>query len=76
MVWISNGIWTPEAQPFEIWTNGYHFVKNHVKTGPKCPDFKWPILSEGLGKTYFPPSVSVTKESDERHLAPPTKLST
>ena len=27
MVWISNGIWNPEAQPFEIWTNGRHFVK-------------------------------------------------
>ena len=22
-------------------TNGCHFVKHHVKTGPKCPDFKW-----------------------------------
>ena len=27
MVRISNGIWNPEAQPFEIWTNGSHFVK-------------------------------------------------
>ena len=26
MVWISNGISNPEAQPFEIQTNGRHFV--------------------------------------------------
>ena len=28
MVQISNGIWNLEAQPFDIWTNGSHFVKN------------------------------------------------
>ena len=27
MVQISNGIWNPKAQPFEIWTYGHHFVK-------------------------------------------------
>ena len=41
MVWIWNGIWNPEAQPFEIWTNGCHFVKNHLKSRQKCPDFEW-----------------------------------
>ena len=30
MVWISNGIWNPEAEPFEIQTNGTNFVKNHL----------------------------------------------
>ena len=29
MVWISNGIWNPEAELLEIRTNGHHFVKNH-----------------------------------------------
>ena len=39
---ISNGIWDPEATPFEIRTNGCHFVKNNLKNGQKCPDFEWP----------------------------------
>ena len=30
-----------EAQLFEIRTSGCHFVKNHLKSGQKCPDFKW-----------------------------------
>ena len=30
MVWISNGIWNPEAKPFEIQTNGTNFVKNYL----------------------------------------------
>ena len=30
-----------QAQPFEILTNGRHFVKNHLKSGLKHPDFKW-----------------------------------
>ena len=38
-VWIWNGIWNPEAQPFEIWTNGCHLFKNYLKSGKKCPDF-------------------------------------
>ena len=41
MVWILNGIWNPETQPFEIWTNGKHFVKNHLKSRPKRPVFEW-----------------------------------
>ena len=32
MVRILNGIWNLEAQPLEIRTNGYHFVKNHSKS--------------------------------------------
>ena len=36
-----NGIWNPEAQPFEIQTNGCHFVKKHFKCGQKGPDFEW-----------------------------------
>ena len=32
MVRISNGVWNPEAQPFEIQTNNHHFVKNHLKS--------------------------------------------
>ena len=27
------------AQLFEMWTNGGHFVKNHLKSGQKHPDF-------------------------------------
>ena len=38
MFWTLNGIW---AQPFEIWTNGRRFVKKHLKSGHKCPDFEW-----------------------------------
>ena len=33
MVWILNGIWHLEAQPFEIWTNSNHCAKNHLKSG-------------------------------------------
>ena len=35
MVQISNGIWNPEAQPFEIRTKCCHFFKNHLKSGEK-----------------------------------------
>ena len=31
----------PEAQPFEIRTNGCHSVKNHLKSGRKCPANGW-----------------------------------
>ena len=41
MVWISNGIWNPVAQPYEIWTNGCHFFKNYLKSRQKCPYFEW-----------------------------------
>ena len=41
MVRILNGIWNLEAQPFEIQTNGCHFVKHHLKSRQKCPDFEW-----------------------------------
>ena len=40
MVWIFNGIRYQEAQPFEIWTNDRHFVKNQLKTGQKHMDFE------------------------------------
>ena len=38
MVWISNGIWNPEVQPFEI---RHHFVRNQLKSRQKCLDFEW-----------------------------------
>ena len=41
MAWILNGICNPEAQSFEIWINGRHFVTNHSKSGQKRPDFEW-----------------------------------
>ena len=41
MDWILNAIWNLEAQTFEIQTNDRHFVKNHLKSGQKCLDFKW-----------------------------------
>ena len=42
MVWIPKGIWNLEAQPFEIQTNGLHFVRQkHLKFGQKCPDLEW-----------------------------------
>ena len=40
MVWISNGIWNPEAQTFKIQTNGRHFVTNHLKSGQESLDFE------------------------------------
>ena len=50
----------PEAQHFEIRTNGRHFVKNHMKSGHKRPDFKWsshclspPICKLGLQKVQI-----------------------
>ena len=33
MVWILNGTWKPEVQPFEIWTKGSHYVKSIFKSG-------------------------------------------
>ena len=42
IVWILNWIWNLEGQPFEMWTNGCHFVKNHLKSRQKRTDFKWP----------------------------------
>ena len=41
MAQILNGIWDPEAQLFEIQTNGCHFVKKHLKSGQKRQYFKW-----------------------------------
>ena len=35
MVRILNGIWNLESQPFEIRTNGCHFVRNHLKSRQK-----------------------------------------
>ena len=43
MVQVLNGVWNQEAQPFEIRTNGRHFVKNHLKSGQKRSDFEWLI---------------------------------
>ena len=40
MVQILNGIWKPEAQPFEIRTNGCHCVQNHLRSIQKCLDFE------------------------------------
>ena len=41
MVQIFNGIWNLVSQPFEIQTNGHHFVRNHLKSGQKHSDFEW-----------------------------------
>ena len=41
MVQISNLIWNSKAQPFEIRTNGCHFIKNHLKSRQKHIDFEW-----------------------------------
>ena len=30
-----------EAKPFEIWTNGCHFFKKHLKFREKRLDFEW-----------------------------------
>ena len=43
-VGLANGLdfgWDLEAQPFEIRTNGWHFVKNHLKSGQKRPGSEW-----------------------------------
>ena len=39
MVWILNGIWNPEAQPFEILTNDRHFVKKTFEIRTKISEF-------------------------------------
>ena len=48
--WVANGLdfkWNQKfgsPTPFEIQTNGRHFVKNHLKyfeSGQKRPDFEW-----------------------------------
>ena len=31
----------PKGQKFEILAIGYHFVRNHLKSGHKRPDFEW-----------------------------------
>ena len=41
MFWTYYGIWDPEAQLFEVQTNRRHFVKNHLKSWQKYPDFEW-----------------------------------
>ena len=52
MIWISNGIWNLEAQSFEIWTNGSHFVKNHLKSGQKMSRFVMARFSNGWDHSY------------------------
>ena len=37
---LLNGIWCPEAQPFEVPTNDSYFVKNPLNSRQKCPDFE------------------------------------
>ena len=39
-VWILNRIWNPEAWPFEIHIKTTIFVKNHLKSRLKCPEFE------------------------------------
>ena len=42
MVLIWNGISNQESQPFEIWTNGSHFVKHHLnEIWTKTTNFEW-----------------------------------
>ena len=41
MVWILMWIWNLDTQQFEIQTNGCNFVKNHLKSRQKCPNFEW-----------------------------------
>ena len=53
--WVANGIYNPEAQPFEIWTIGHNFVKNYLKSGQKSPDFEWSgfqMVSNGWDYSY------------------------
>ena len=39
----------PEAQPFEIWTNGYHFVKTNLN-----PVFEWSLVGTiAIAKAKF-----------------------
>ena len=51
MVWILKGIWNPEAQPFEIRTNGCHLVKNHLKSG-KTSRFWTVLFSNGWDHSH------------------------
>ena len=39
--WVANHMdfeWDQKSHPFEIQTNGFNFVKNHLKSEQKCPD--------------------------------------
>ena len=63
-----------EAQPFEIRTIGRHFVKNHLKSGQKRPDFVWSgFRTVGTIATYYvtiakarPFQIQPSKSSDFR----------
>ena len=45
MVWLLNGIWSTKAQPYEIQTNGRHFVKNYLKSGQIVQILNGPVLN-------------------------------
>ena len=49
LVRILIGIRNPKAKPLEIWTNGCHFVENHLKSRQKCTNFE----CSGFGKVHF-----------------------
>ena len=45
-------------------TNGHYFVKNHLKSGQKCPDFKW------LGPNAI--AMAKAKPFEKRTISNPT----
>ena len=49
MVQISNGIWNPETQPFEIRTNGHHLVKKPFEIRTKTIGFQMVQFLNGWG---------------------------
>ena len=77
MVWIMNGIWNPEAQPFEIQTDGLHFVINHLKSGQKHPDPEemWNLEARTFEcQTKVPPFLYFSFENTQGNWLPALRL--
>ena len=49
MVWISNGIWNPEAQPFE--NRPRHFVFT-IWNPVFCPDLEWSCFQMAKSRPF------------------------
>ena len=69
---ILNWIWNPEAWTFEIWTNGYHFVKNQLKAGKNIKIYEYSCFqmdktltnySHSHITTLWKPTIEIFKKS-------------
>ena len=58
--WFANGpdfagIWNLAVGPVEIWRNGHHLIKNHLKFEKKISGFQMVQFSNGLGNWKLQP---------------------